>query len=370
MLQAMYWSEQPNQLQVLGNVGTCSIPATKGCRHLRCRCPCTRSWLRIGLVVDEAHIGLGTETEFGRFCRSLNPDRIVLATATPRDERLNAFLSAAEYPDFEAFTVSRDEVVDAYLNKRYVAAAVYHPTEDWQSLADLQKTVLKRAWEQQGVLKARLTEQGIALTPLMLVQVANGPTAVAEAKEYLVRDCRVPLDVIGTYEGSDKAPSELQRIAQDPSFEVLIFKEAAGTGFDAPRAFILTSTKHVTDMDFAAQFIGRIMRVAAPVRNLLRRGSSLCTRILTADISSLPTQRRRQVSQARSTPCKGCGLISREPSRRFGSTRFLAERWYTRTGRQPSLRCRCPCPFCGHGLRAKWRLPFDKRLPQAGRALR
>lgn len=226
--------------------------------------------LKIGFVVDEAHIGLSSETEFGRFCRDLAPDRIILATATPRDVKLNQFLAQAEYPDFEAFTVSRDQVVEAHLNKKYVAAIIYRPTAEWQGLADLKKTVLKRAWEQHCALREALDEAHIPLMPLMLVQVANGEGTVAEAKEYLVRDCRVPMDAIGSYEGADNNPGELQRIAQDPTFQVLVFKEAAGTGFDAPRAFILTSTKTVADIDFAAQFTGRIMRVPAAIRARLR----------------------------------------------------------------------------------------------------
>lgn len=222
--------------------------------------------LKIGLVIDEAHIGVSSETVFGRFCRSLRPDRIILASATPRDQKLSNFVDAAGYADYESFTVSRDTVVEARLNKRYVAAVVYEPTPAWRSLADLHKTVLKHAWQQNELIARKLADSGIGVQPLMLVQVANGDGAVAEARAYLVGDCHVPPDAIGAYEGKDNNPAALQAIARNPAFRVLIFKEAAGTGFDAPRAFILTSTKSVADTDFAAQFIGRIMRVDRAVR--------------------------------------------------------------------------------------------------------
>lgn len=222
--------------------------------------------LKIGLVIDEAHIGISSETVFGRFCHDLKPDRIIMASATPRDHKLAQFVAAAGYADFESFSVSRDTVVDARLNKRYVAAVVYEPGPAWRSLVDLRKTVLKHAWEQNELIGKKLADCGISLQPLMLVQVANGDGAVAEARNYLVKDCRVPPDVIGSYEGKDNDPGALQAIARNPAFRVLIFKEAAGTGFDAPRAFILTSMKAVVDIDFAAQFIGRIMRVDRSVR--------------------------------------------------------------------------------------------------------
>ena len=55
-------------------------------------------------------------------------------------------------------------------------------------------------------------------------------------------------------------------IANDSRKQVLIFKQSAGTGFDAPRAFVLASTKSVNDADFALQFMGRVMRVDRTLR--------------------------------------------------------------------------------------------------------
>lgn len=53
--------------------------------------------LSVGLVVDEAHIGLDKGTEFGKFAHWLNADHLVMTTATPKDERLNEFLVNAGY---------------------------------------------------------------------------------------------------------------------------------------------------------------------------------------------------------------------------------------------------------------------------------
>lgn len=221
---------------------------------------------KIGIVIDEAHIGVSSETKFGDFCRRLIPDRMVLATATPRDAKLSAFLNASGYTDFETFSVSRDEVVSAHLNKKYVATFIYRPNEAWQTLADLQKTILKRAWIRHLSIKEQLRAIGCATVPLMLVQVANGEVTIREAFDYLTLDCKVPMELIAFYEGKDKDPNALTALANDRNKEILIFKEAAGTGFDAPRSFILASTKNVADIDFATQFIGRIMRVDREIR--------------------------------------------------------------------------------------------------------
>ena len=229
--------------------------------------------LKVGLVVDEAHIGLDHGTEFGQFAHWLNPDYLIMATATPKDARLDEFLDKAGKGAREAFVVSRDAVVDARLNKRYVEAVVYDLRHTVSTIADLKRTVLRQAWLQHEWLKRQLQEAGIALTPLLLVQVGNGDQTVEEAQRDLMHLCKVSPAMIGTHSADDPDPVLMAAIANDQTKEVLIFKQSAGTGFDAPRAFVLASTKTVNDADFAMQFIGRVMRVAPAIR---RRFPSPC----------------------------------------------------------------------------------------------
>ena len=224
------------------------------------------SGLKVGVVVDEAHIGLNSQTEFGQFVKWLAPDRLLMATATPKDQRLADFMASAGYSAFSTFEVSRDDVVNARLNKRYIEAVVYDLRQSMQTLADLQQTVLRQAWKRNQKLKSRLEKMGVAVVPLLLVQVGNGATAVADARQQLIELCAVHPAVIGEHSSDDPDPVLMASIANDTTKEVLIFKQSAGTGFDAPRAFVLASTKPVNDPDFAAQFIGRVMRVHRAVR--------------------------------------------------------------------------------------------------------
>lgn len=222
--------------------------------------------LNIGLVVDEAHIGLDKTTEFGRFAHWLNADFFIMATATPKDERLLEFLQQAGKSAFENFAASRDEVVNARLNKRYIEAVVYDLRQSVQTVTDLKRTVLRQAWKRSQRIKRQLQAAGVALTPLLLVQVANGGKTVEEAEQDLIKLCGVHPALIGKHSSDDPDPVLMAAIANDSSKEVLIFKQSAGTGFDAPRAFVLASTKSVNDADFAMQFIGRVMRVSRPIR--------------------------------------------------------------------------------------------------------
>jgi len=225
--------------------------------------------LKIGVVIDEAHIGVSSETEFGKFCKHIAPDKLILATATPKDQKLNQFLGYGEFTAFQSFVVSRDQAVAARLNKRYVMAYVYRVGELWKNLADIRKSVLKQAWQRHVCIKQLLIEQNIATVPLLLVQVENGKDTTCEAYRYLVEQCHVHPGVIGEHSADNPDPVLMASIANNPHKEVLIFKESAGTGFDAPRAFTLASMKTVIDRDFATQFIGRIMRVDRQVRSAM-----------------------------------------------------------------------------------------------------
>lgn len=222
--------------------------------------------LRVGLVVDEAHIGLDKTTEFGRFAHWLRADFLIMATATPKDARLLEFLQHAGFGAYESFAASRDEVVAARLNKRYIEAVVYDLRQSAQTVTDLKRTVLRQAWKRSQRIKQLLQAAGVPLTPLLLVQVANGEKTVEDAERDLIALCKIHPAAIGKHSSDDPDPVLMAAIANDSTKEVLIFKQSAGTGFDAPRAFVLASTKPVNDSDFAMQFIGRVMRVARPIR--------------------------------------------------------------------------------------------------------
>lgn len=231
--------------------------------------------LRIGMVVDEAHIALDKTTEFGQFANWLSPDFLLMATATPKDQRILDFLGGAGKSDFESFSVSRDDVVKARLNKKFIEAVVYDLRQSAQTVTDLKRTVLRQAWRRSQKLKRDLATIGIELTPLLLVQVGNGDKSVEEAEHDLIRLCKVPPHAIGKHTADEPDPVMMAAIANDSTKEVLIFKQSAGTGFDAPRAFVLASTKPVNDPDFAMQFIGRVMRVSHAIRNNYPRSDAI-----------------------------------------------------------------------------------------------
>ena len=177
--------------------------------------------LQVGLVVDEAHIALDKGTEFGKFAHWLAADYLVMATATPKDDRLNEFLVHAGYSAQVSFAASRDEVVQARLNKKYIEAVVYSLGNAMAHITDLRRTVLRQAWRRNLKIQQTLTTAGIALTPLLLVQVANGDKTVDEAADDLMRLCGVPADAIGRHSADEPDPVLLAAIANDITKRVL-----------------------------------------------------------------------------------------------------------------------------------------------------
>jgi type III restriction enzyme len=224
--------------------------------------------LHIGCVVDEAHIALKSTTEFGQFVQWLKPHHLLMATATPKDDKLSQFITASGYSHYETFSVSRADVVRERLNKAWIQTVVYDLRESMQSVTDLKLTVLRRAWRRNERIAKALQARGLATVPLLLVQVGNGDEAIGEAQDFLIRELGVAAHAIGVHSADEPDPVMMAAIANDSSKQALIFKQSAGTGFDAPRAFVLASTKPVNDPDFAAQFIGRVMRVAPELQRV------------------------------------------------------------------------------------------------------
>lgn len=220
---------------------------------------------RIGVVVDEAHHGFVSATEAGRFfSQVLAPDYVLLMTATPRDSDAAKFATLTGYrigPPNEWASVSRTEGVEAQLLKRSIKAARFiSQNADDAQLVAYEEVALSECAAMHRVIKKTLADEGIPLTPLMLVQVPNGGQAIKDAKAYLTTVLKFPESAVREHTANEPDPN-LEALANDPSVEVILFKMAIATGFDAPRAYTLAALRGTRDVDFGVQVVGRIMRV-------------------------------------------------------------------------------------------------------------
>lgn len=227
-----------------------------------------KAGLRIGVVIDEAHLNAKQKGKFIEAIQLLDPDVIFAASATPNDEALDKFFAALGITSAATITVDRAEAVDRHLNKEGLwARLVSAPGAGTEARLDM---LVRATWARNAQVVDALAQTGLDIVPLALFQADNkaeGPKML----EAVRRVTGLSDKEVAFYDADSKAKGQksLNAIADDPEIKALVFKVAAGTGFDAPRAFCLGSARTVRDETSAAQFVGRTMRVPRALRAFL-----------------------------------------------------------------------------------------------------
>lgn len=215
----------------------------------------------IGVVVDEAHHSFRPGSEaFRFFTDTLRPDLVMMATATPDDGDIEILRRALDVVRFQRVSVSRASVVAARLNKRAVQAVSFSAEGVGATLVDMNEVALRAAVVKHRELRTALTKQGLKVSPLLLIQAGSEGWTPSRVKELLTKNLGFAEDSIGVHTADEPDP-DVYALARDPAVEVLVFKMAVATGFDAPRAFVLCALRAVRDPAFGLQVVGRIMRV-------------------------------------------------------------------------------------------------------------
>jgi type III restriction enzyme len=224
------------------------------------------SGVTIGVVIDEAHLNFGVSAGAAAsfYLDVLQPDFTLLATATPNDDKLEAFERAAGVEVESRVIVARDRVVAAGLNKRGLMLGYLRMNPGDEALIDFEQATLTAGWTQHRQICERLAERDIGLTPLMLVQVedqaAGGEDPVKRVKDKLL-EIQGVTDAMIAVHTSGQPDADFHMLAYNPDKQILIFKVAVATGFDAPRAWTLVSVRPNRGAGFGLQIVGRIMRV-------------------------------------------------------------------------------------------------------------
>ncbi len=215
----------------------------------------------IGAVVDEAHHGFRPGTEAFRFLDEvLRPDLLFLATATPDDTDVELVRRGLDLRRFHHVSVSRARVVAARLNKERVLAVSFVAKGAGRDLLDLNEVALEKAVAHHRALKNELQAAGLPVVPLLLVQARSDEWTPTRVRDVLRGRLGFAEDGVALHTAAEPDP-DLLALAADPAVEVLVFKMAVATGFDAPRAATLCALRPVRDAGFGLQVIGRIMRV-------------------------------------------------------------------------------------------------------------
>ena len=192
-----------------------------------------RDGFRIGVVIDEAHHGISSNSQSMELFRDvLAPDYSLMITATPDDADAEKFTKAAGIKELHRVTVARQEAVEcngpgvAGLIKPVVRSVAYISPPDQATLADFEAAAMQDACTTHARIKQELQNQGVNLVPLMLVQVGSGNNAVEEAKTTL-KALGFSDEKIAVH--TAKEPDEnFLAIANNEEIEVLGFQNGGG----------------------------------------------------------------------------------------------------------------------------------------------
>ncbi len=221
----------------------------------------------IVMIIDESHKNV-TAAAYRDVIGPLHPRVLLNVSATP--EKIP---SASDVQNLRAgfVEVSREEVVSAGLIKECILSQT---EEDLKSAAgeDLDLALLRLAKEKRESLEEQWGRLGQKIRPLVLIQLPDDDRKLkeqgVETKEevvlrFLKDTSRVPERKIARWFAGEK--ENLDGISEpDSPVEFLLFKYAAGTGWDCPRAHIIVMFREIESPTFKTQTLGRILRNPAP----------------------------------------------------------------------------------------------------------
>ena len=217
---------------------------------------------RIVVIIDEEHIGADTELALEVVDGLIRPKITLRVSATPKYIPTRA--ETAGYVE-----VKRKEVVEAGLIKEKI---IFQTEEDFERTGlkklDQDELLLELAYNRRQKIVKLYKDIKVEVNPLVLIQLPNddqatketgGTTKQAIVLEYLERK-GVKESEIAVWLSKEKENLEdIEKHTSPISF--LLFKQAAATGWDCPRAGVLVMFREIKNPTFAIQTVGRILRM-------------------------------------------------------------------------------------------------------------
>jgi type III restriction enzyme len=223
----------------------------------------------IVLVVDESHTHRTTELA-GNVIRYIDPRIVIDVSATPKASDIPSAEDTEEERGGFVY-VKREDVVEEGLIKERIMVQTQEEIER-HAQTDLDEALLHLGLVRRAELKLEFEALGKDVNPLMMIQLPNDDAKLEEIGQ------RKKADIVVDYlrnkgveiEGRvgmwfDNQKKNLEFIEENNSeVDFLLFKQAAGTGWDCPRAHVLVMFREIQSQTFYAQTVGRILRMAEP----------------------------------------------------------------------------------------------------------
>ncbi|EDZ61811.1 type III restriction enzyme, res subunit [Sulfurimonas gotlandica GD1] len=216
------------------------------------------------LIVDEAH----TETSTGlatEVIDLIDPRIIIKVTATPKTTP-----SADDIDDNKAgyIRVKEDEVIQSGLIKDSIIIQTKEEIESIESgsLSE-DELMIELAIKRRDELLGYYQDLKLDINPLVLIQLPNDmdeKEQVTTNKKAVVlnylKSKGISNDKIAIWLSNEKINLDLIEL-NNSDVDFMLFKAAAATGWDCPRASILVMFREIKTPTFHTQIIGRIKRM-------------------------------------------------------------------------------------------------------------
>jgi type III restriction enzyme len=217
------------------------------------------------LIIDESHKNKGTDLAKNEIDK-INPKIILHVSATPdQDDELEAYRNKA------LLEVLRDSVVSEGLVKERILVQTDEDLQKYKG-KDLDEVLLDLGMAKREKIREELERIGKNINPLMLIQLPNDDKSLIEngvdkTKEKVVCDYLKKQGVKNTKIAKwfDGRQENMELVTEkDDDVDFMLFKQAAGTGWDCPRACVLVMFREIKKEVFYTQTVGRILRMPEP----------------------------------------------------------------------------------------------------------
>jgi type III restriction enzyme len=209
------------------------------------------------LIIDEEHIASSTVLASDLIKNIIKPRIIIGVSATPQNT------------GFATVDVSREDVISAGLIKEKI---IFQTEEDLESEnyegVDQDEILVSLAYNKRNEIVDHYKDLGVEINPLVLIQLPNDDkadktTSTTTKQDFIINSLKekgVFDHEIAIWLSEDKV--NLEDITNNSSpVSFLLFKQAAATGWDCPRASVLVMFREIKNPTFAIQTVGRILRM-------------------------------------------------------------------------------------------------------------
>jgi len=206
-----------------------------------------QSGLSFVVVVDESH--QNDTVKAADILRYFAPEKIIRCSATPKN-----------YTDAKLIEVPEEDVIAEGLIKKMLIINENFP----QSVQVEQQIdfLLGRALSKQRELHSEFLGRGVAVNPLIVVQIPNKNDVLQDEIERWFETNGISYENGQLAVWLSKKHENLDDIEQNDAPQVaVIIKQAIATGWDCPRAHILVKLRDNMNETFEIQTIGRIRRM-------------------------------------------------------------------------------------------------------------